>query len=427
MAAASATAGAAADDTTVIVGAGSPQEAQAVAAELRAEGMSVTAIPQIGALRVVGEDLPEVRALIGTDPRVDWIEPPRERTLFVIAPPTYDELTGREYGWGVQSVDGAESVSQVPGVLPVKVAVIDSGIDVGHADLAGRIGPTYDVLTGGTGVRDFVGHGTFVAGLISAIDDNGLGGRGVAGATVVLPIRITTTGTIKSTDAANGILRAVDSGAGVINLSFGGGVLSSVEKAALAYAAEKDVLVVAAAGNNYLLGQRRSSTPRRPSGASRADGARASAWRRATPSGGTRRFSTANDFVSVAAPGAGAGDCGDGVFSTIPANLTTLWDGDDNSSCTRVVDALEHQHRALRLRRGHELRRAPGGRRRGPRARRQPRADRRADRRRHPPLGQADDRHRLEPLHRRRGAGRRQGRVASRAPTTPRPRCRPSP
>ena len=87
----------------------------------------------------------------------------------------------------MDAIDVREGSPRFPATLPVKVAVVDSGIDVNHADLAGRIGPTYDVLTGGTGVRDFVGHGTFVAGLISAIDGNGLGGHGVAGATTVTP------------------------------------------------------------------------------------------------------------------------------------------------------------------------------------------------------------------------------------------------
>lgn len=323
---------------TAVVGAVSPRAAQAVATELRAEGLRVEAIPHIAALAVSGDALPGLRRLVGGDPRVDWVEPPRERTLFV-APQAIDTATGRPYGWAVDSVNASGGLAQLPGArLPVTVAVVDSGVDVGHPDLAGRIGPTYDVLTGGTGVKDAVGHGTFVAGLISAIDGNDLGGRGVAGATTVLPIRVTTTGMIKSVDSAAAIVRAVDSGAGVINLSFGGATLAEVERSALAYAAARDVLVVAASGNGYLAGNA-VQYPAAALGGARGSWGPGLSVAATDPLGRHAPFSTANDFVSVAAPGAGAGACGDGVFSTIPGAAASLWD-DNLGGCTRVVGAL---------------------------------------------------------------------------------------
>ena len=72
----------------------------------------------------------------------------------------------------------------------------------------------------------------------------------------MLPVRVTTTGSISSANAAAGIVGAVDAGARVINLSFGGPTLSAAERAALDYAAAKDVLVVASSGNS-----RRPATP----------------------------------------------------------------------------------------------------------------------------------------------------------------------
>ena len=99
-------------------------------------------------------------------------------------------------------------------------------------------------------MTDTVGHGTFIAGLIAAIDGNGIGGRGVAGATPIMPVRLTTNENISDAAAAAGIVWAVDHGARVINLSFGGAGLSQIETSALDYAHQHDVLVVAAAGNN---------------------------------------------------------------------------------------------------------------------------------------------------------------------------------
>ena len=58
-----------------------------------------------------------------------------------------------------------------------------------HPEFTGRIAHTFDTATKGSDVTDKVGHGTFVTGLIAAIDGNGVGGKGVAGNTKVLAIR----------------------------------------------------------------------------------------------------------------------------------------------------------------------------------------------------------------------------------------------
>ena len=65
----------------------------------------------------------------------------------------------------------------------------DTGLDVTHPEFAGRIARTYDTFSRGTDVTDTVGHGTFVTGLIAAVDGNGVGGKGVAGNTQVFAIR----------------------------------------------------------------------------------------------------------------------------------------------------------------------------------------------------------------------------------------------
>ena len=72
----------------------------------------------------------------------------------------------------------------------------------------------------------------------------------MAGATPIVPVRLTTTDGISDAAAAAGIVWAVDHGARILNLSFGGSGLSQIESSALDYARQHDVLVVAAAGNN---------------------------------------------------------------------------------------------------------------------------------------------------------------------------------
>jgi subtilisin family serine protease len=140
---------------------------------------------------------------------------------------------------------------------PVRVAVIDSGIDVSHPELRGRT-VAWKSFVGGT-MNDQFGHGTFVAGEIAAIADNGAGIAGLAPpARLVIAKVVEPDGTIPPKAEAQAIRWAVRQHARVINLSFGSvrdpanGVndgYSSAERRAIEYAVRRGVLVVAAVGN----------------------------------------------------------------------------------------------------------------------------------------------------------------------------------
>ncbi|HEV7206398.1 MAG TPA: S8 family serine peptidase [Jatrophihabitans sp.] len=141
--------------------------------------------------------------------------------------------------------------SRQHGSASVRIAVVDSGIDVGHPDLAGKVVATYDARTGGTDITDTLGHGTFVAGVAAAATDNGVGIAGAGYDTTLLGAKIAAPdGSITIDDEVAGIRWAVAHGASVINLSLGGPVASAAERSAVAYAQSKGVLVVAAAGND---------------------------------------------------------------------------------------------------------------------------------------------------------------------------------
>jgi subtilisin family serine protease len=143
------------------------------------------------------------------------------------------------------------------GLAPVKVAVIDTGIDLGHPDLIGRVVASRSFV-GGT-VRDTAGHGTFVAGEIAAVVDNGVGIAGMAFTAQLLVAKVVRDdGSILPEDEARAIRWAVDNGARVINLSIGGlrqpldprrDTYSAQEQDAVEYAYEKGAVVVAAVGN----------------------------------------------------------------------------------------------------------------------------------------------------------------------------------
>ncbi|MEV0267558.1 MAG: type VII secretion-associated serine protease mycosin [Hamadaea sp.] len=134
----------------------------------------------------------------------------------------------------------------------VTVAVIDSGVDGRHPDLAGQVLPGTDfVRPGGDGQTDAVGHGTTVAGLIAGRSDDSSGVLGLAPGAKILPVRVLDAKN-EYDDArivANAVRWSVDHGAAVINLSLGGSVSSPELADALDYAFEKDVVVVACTGN----------------------------------------------------------------------------------------------------------------------------------------------------------------------------------
>jgi hypothetical protein len=140
----------------------------------------------------------------------------------------------------------------------VVVAVIDSGVDGAHPDLAARMHPAgWDFVDGDAdpspvGSDDNEAHGTRVAGVIAASVDD-FGAVGVAPEARIMAIRACEGGGCLTSDIANGIHFAIDKGADVINLSVGAIVPSGgVVESAVARAQSRDVTIVAAAGNEGL-------------------------------------------------------------------------------------------------------------------------------------------------------------------------------
>ncbi|MFK0247607.1 type VII secretion-associated serine protease mycosin [Amycolatopsis azurea] len=143
----------------------------------------------------------------------------------------------------------------------VLVAVVDSGVDADHPQLArpGKVRAGRDFYLAGSlpGAFDCVSHGTGVAGIIAADPAPGIGFHGVAPDAEILPVRISdrdigSQGESLRIDpqvVANGIRYAADQGAKVINLSLAGHEDFAVIRDAVAHAVARDALVVAAAGN----------------------------------------------------------------------------------------------------------------------------------------------------------------------------------
>lgn len=187
----------------------------------------------------------------------------------------------------------------------VKVAVVDTGADLSAPDLAAKSPWTYNLSTGGPDVRDLNGHGTFVSSLAAGSVANGEGVAGFGGDAQLLVIKaVRDDGSLTDLDEANGIMYAVDHGARVINLSVGGPATSATEQRAIAYAAQHNVLIVAAVGNEYTMGNpiEYPAALLQPVG-SRGRGGTGLAVGASTADGSRAFFSNAGTQVSLVAPG----------------------------------------------------------------------------------------------------------------------------
>jgi len=242
-----------ADAGRVAVGLERGADAAKVAAAIeRKTGSRPELLRPIPALVV---DLPARASLAGIR-GIRYVEPLRSRHL---AFTPSDPLVSRQ--WYLTQSRFYEPWLTLPALERVPVAVIDSGVDSTHPELAGRILDSRSFV-GGSADVDTLGHGTFVAGLIAAGVGNGIGIAGLAPSSELLVAKVVTPSRAIPIEAeAKAIRWAVESGARVINMSLGGirdpldpnrDSFSRLEADAVAYAVSSGAVVVAAVGNGDL-------------------------------------------------------------------------------------------------------------------------------------------------------------------------------
>lgn len=130
------------------------------------------------------------------------------------------------------------------------IAVVDTGVDCAHPDLAAACLPGRDFVNDDDDARDDNRHGTIEAGVAAAVTNNGVGVAGMGWGARILPVKVMDEGgSGQLSDIVAGIVWAADHGADVINLSLGTMQMSNALRDAARHAYGKGVVLAAAAGN----------------------------------------------------------------------------------------------------------------------------------------------------------------------------------
>ena len=273
-------------------------------------------------------DVDDVARELRADPRVRTAEPDQVRRA---------DWTPDDPGFARQErylravrLPGAWDTTR--GSRYVVIAVLDTGVDLDHPDLALKLLPGHDAVQHDDVPDDDAGHGTFVAGVAAARTDNATGVAGAAPRSRILPVRVLDSrGFGKDSDVVEGIEWAVTHGADVINLSLGGPGRSPALDQAIRYAVDNDVVVVAAAGNGG------TTEPWYPAASPGAIGVGA------TDAGGSELawFSNAGASVDVVAPGMGLTSTDAGLGADYATGNGTSFAGPLVAGTVALVRAVE--------------------------------------------------------------------------------------
>ena len=307
--------------------------------DLKAQGASE--LDEIAQIRVKRIKVPaqareRVKAALAKNPHIAFVEENH------VAEPTAvpnDSSYGSQ--WHLPKIQAPQGWDITTGAASFPIAIIDSGVDADHPDLASKLMTGRNFLDGSVNTDDTHGHGTSVAGAAAAASNNGTGISGVAWASPIMPLQVfnSTTSALYST-IASAITWATDNGAKVINISMAGSTSSLTMENAINYAWNKGVIVVASAGNSS------TSAPYYPAACKNVVSVSAT-----TSSDLKASWSNFGATVDVAAPGAsiytttkggGYGSVNGTSFSSpITAGLVALiWSANPTLTNAEVVDIL---------------------------------------------------------------------------------------
>lgn len=184
-------------------------------------------------------------------PAVIPLEPPGSIAVFTGEPvkPVSVSATESDLPWYLGKIEADKAWQVTGGGNGIIVAVLDTGIDVSHEELSGKVISSVNFSSSKT-VKDVNGHGTVVAGIITASIEKSKGIFGMAYNSSLLNVKVANdNGFVYPEAVASGITWAANNNANVINLSLTLSKPSDAVEKAVAYAWSKGCIIVAAAGN----------------------------------------------------------------------------------------------------------------------------------------------------------------------------------
>ncbi|WHY71638.1 S8 family peptidase [Fictibacillus enclensis] len=210
---------------------------------LKEEGIQVFAVPS-------QRDYETILAKVQKDTAVDYAEPNYLAQKTAVSGEPNDRLYSQQ--WALKKIHWTKNLGNpTAGQKPVIVAVLDTGVDADHPDLKGKVLKGKDFVNHFKTADDTVGHGTEVSGIIAAAVDNKRGISGINNNVRILPVRVGGKVSFPSSSIVAGLHYAIDHGAKVINMSFGGGEPSEAQYDAVLEAVSKGITLVAASGNEH--------------------------------------------------------------------------------------------------------------------------------------------------------------------------------
>jgi subtilisin family serine protease len=201
-----------------------------------------------------GKTAEDVMARYERHPLVDFVE---QEVIFEKATTPNDPLYPSAIypHWHLQTIGALEAWDTTSGRSDIIIAIIDTGVNGSHEDLASKMVNGWNVVSDNSDTHDFTGHGTTVAGAAAAATDNSLGVASVSWDCKIMPIVAAEGLTTSSTELASALTWAADHGASIANMSFGAGQ-SAIQSAAAQYFQEnagnqgKGGIVTNSAGNS---------------------------------------------------------------------------------------------------------------------------------------------------------------------------------
>lgn len=210
-----------------------------------------------------GKSTAEMRRRLKSSSSVEYAEPP---ALVIPALVPNDPLFSQQ--WSLRNTGGGSGLAGADikavqawdittGSSAVTVAVLDTGVDSTHPELAANMVPGRSFVDGESGTDDNNGHGTNCAGIIGAVGNNALQMAGISWNSRIMPVKVVgvdANGNPYGTDLwlSQGIIWAVDNGARVLSVSLVSSSDTPTLRSAVRYARLSGAIVVAASGNDGL-------------------------------------------------------------------------------------------------------------------------------------------------------------------------------